>query len=272
MKKTLYSFTFAIIFKAILLAHTANAFTPFSVTFGSDNDGDGGMFLQTAQGTAPSAGTWSITPNSIRYDLPVSDNGNQRSEAGAMVELLDFAASTQQNFIVTLTGSRVQEVGDFSRFGVVAMGDGNLGAVYNSFDGYHAFVSRAGAGASSRGFRLGTGNWNSDEFITGISRPVDFTITMNGTYNTSGHLTIVANLVSTDADENITSYTLDPVTYTSPKTDAWFGLGVRANVTASTPAIYEFYSFSVIPEPRTYGMIFGAVILLVVGLRRFRRS
>jgi hypothetical protein len=116
-------------------------------------------------------------------------------------------------------------------------------------------------------FTIGTGiNQQVRGASIGVATGVDYLLTVDGTYNASGHLTMVATATRLDTNASTTS----TVTDTTPRAGSFFGYRTALNAAGGSAAMvvnYDNFSLTAVPEPASVGVA-GIAALGLLGRRR----
>ncbi len=246
------------------LAGAAHAFEPVSWRFGTDFDGDAGfqtaaVWDETAEDkTTPTTGEWIVDSDSIRFYLPPLDPdgpSNNYTDAGAFVAVDGLGDGNFRDFRIELSGEIVSIGHDWNRFGIVALGGGELGTVYNTLDYYSARFQRPTAGGTNRQLRIAHGMGNhlggSDLqfYLPHSLGSGEFTLTLTGRYNEEDQLFMLLQLDHEDyPDENWTAQS-DLRGADSLRDGIQFGFGGRFRSGTGSDTDVRFTSMSIEEPP-----------------------
>ena len=248
----------------IASAGISHALEPLSWQFGSDFDGDGGFELKAVwdeeaeDKTEPTTGEWLLESDALSFYLPplASDGpSNNYTDAGAFIAVDGLGDGNYQDFQIQVTGEIISVGHDWNRFGIVALGGGELGTVYDTLDYYSARLQRPTTGASGRQLRIAHGMGNH---LGGSGLQFDlpyslgsggFTLTLTGRYNNEQQLFMVLNLLHEDyPDENWTAQS-DLRGGDSLRDGIHFGFGGRFRSGTGSDTEVRFTSMSIEEAP-----------------------
>ena len=247
---------------AALFTTAAQGQQVLAINFGSDNDGDGGLALATA---ATEEG-WSIETGSLRH---TGDSASAwYNHIGSTT--LPSVAGTDFEIELTFQWNQLGDGSAFRRIGVaflgtasnddLAAGDNYYYATFFPLQGDHGQLRLMD---SVEGSTL-TSNVSRTSGVGGAaSSNVEFTLSLAGTYDDDGDLTVAFSVSDPNGDggETVLSTT---IAAGSAFSGSHFGIAGRARHNDTI----DYGSFTAIPEPSTYAALAGLLALGLVIMRR----
>jgi len=252
---------------ALVLGLTAGsasaAFTPVDVTFGSNNDGDGGFNLQADSGSW----TWTEGPEALNLDANSGQDSASAMQAIDNVEGQDFEMSFSLDVLdPTTSGNQRASIYGFLFYD---------SATLDFNDTANALQFRLVPGADNDNGVFQLRQFDSDGGFSGRSEVdnatgfgVDNSAGATWNFDATGTISGSDTTVSVTFSDGTNSATVSHTLPTADLSGDFFGFGAIGNNSADGE--FDFQNFSMVPEPGSLAM--GLVGFGALALRRRRRA
>lgn len=250
--------------------HVASASFLALWDFGSEADGAGGLSGYTSS----SGGGWSPTADAFRLKTTDPSNDFFNSSATTTFGLIGGALGADFELVTTVAlTARGTSTSTFRRFGFVFLGAADVNGDVTDASSFYSAVFFPNQGSGAGQLRLQNGMGTS---ITQQSRAsgsnADGTVylmSLAGTYLAGGDLSLIFFVADLDGSGNLVAGSSQSMatTIANPHQGTHFGLGARLQ----RDDTLDYHTLQVIPEPSTYAMVLGGLVLVGAFVSR-RRS